>query len=168
MPATLEEVGPGAFACANHFSKGNGNKLTDFVLASGNTHFSVEDGILYDAGKTETIACAPKHQAATITLPSTVKKIGARSLNNYANLASLTLPEGLEEIGDYAFQGLSGLRNFTLPASATKLGRRIFDGWLSSQTINLSYTKECTLKYFNPEWDDSCNATIVYGSIEVL
>ena len=168
LPATLEEVGPGAFACTNHFSFGNGNKISDFALDSGNTHFAVEDGILYNKEKTEVIACAPKHEATSITLPSTVKKIGARSLNNRANLASLTLPEGLEEIGDYAFQGLSGIRNLTLPASATKLGRRLFDGWLSTQSVTISYTKECTLKYFNSEWDDSSNATIIYGSIEVL
>lgn len=60
----------------------------------------------------------------SVTLPSTLKKIGANAFANFG-MESINLPEGLEEIGREAFFG-SSLTSVRLPESLKRLGYQAF------------------------------------------
>ena len=66
----------------------------------------------------------------TIQLPSTLKKIGRKSMANCESLTKIILPEGLEEIGDDAFwaAGVSkeSLSEIYIPSTVRKIGSNSF------------------------------------------
>ena len=62
---------------------------------------------------------------ANITLPSTLKSIGAVAFQHRDNMANdLVLPDGLLHIGDFAFNHCTGFANtsVTIPATVTTIG----------------------------------------------
>ena len=64
----------------------------------------------------------------SVTLPSTLKRIGFRFFSNYTALTEITLPDGVIDIGTEAFKGCANLRLSRLPASLTELGESAFEG----------------------------------------
>ena len=72
-----------------------------------------------------------------VTIPSTVKYIGACAFDNCVNLKEIILPEGLERIGIGAFSG-SGLTKITIPDSVADMGRFLFVECGDLKEINLS------------------------------
>ena len=77
--------------------------------------------VVYEEGITEIPACAlyvyNRYCGAlvSVTLPSTVKKIGAYAFSNCSSLTNITIPEGVESIGAGAFSGCSSLNEISLP-----------------------------------------------------
>ena len=168
LPKTLEYIGEGAFAGYDSYAYGNGNKLTNFAIDAANPAYVCENGVIYDINKTVVVASASNLSASSLVIPDTVTRIASYGLANLDNVTSLTLPEGLESIGDYGLAYSDSIISLTLPKKTINLGERVFYGWQSSQTIVLSYTKECVLKYFPQYWDSSCQANIIYGLEEIL
>lgn len=103
------------------------SKLESITVADGNTSFTVEDGILYNADQTELLICPPG-KSGNVTLPTTVTEIGGSAFEGCTKLTGVTLNEGLTRIGSNAFGGCSSLQNVTLPASLTSLGNGVFNG----------------------------------------
>jgi hypothetical protein len=62
----------------------------------------------------------------SVTLPSSLKRIGKGAFAACNQLTSVTLPATLDSIGDYAFAACSALETVTLPASVVKVGRGAF------------------------------------------
>lgn len=62
----------------------------------------------------------------TITLPSTLKKIGAHAFYDQHSITGIQLPEGLETISDYAFRHCNGLKTLHIPASVSELPESAF------------------------------------------
>ena len=60
-----------------------------------------------------------------VTLPKSLKEIGANAFRETGNLTQITLPEGLETIGRYAFYK-SGLTSIVFPQSITQVGDYAF------------------------------------------
>lgn len=168
LPASLVTLGEGVFAGNNSWAYGNGNALTDFIVDSGNEAFVSENGILFDANKTKVYAAASNLVSTTITLPETVTSVGNYGLANLENVTSLNLPTNLVEIGNYGLSSSTKIANLHLPKKTLGLGERVFEGWMSTQTITISYTKEFTLKYFPRYWTNSSNAQVVYGVDDTL
>ena len=98
---------------------GGCSSLTTFKLADGNNSFTIDNGILYNKEKTILICC-PAGKTGALTLPESVKEIGANGFYNCSQLTSVSLPSSVEKIGEGAFVGCSGLTSFNIPAS---LGR---------------------------------------------
>ena len=61
-----------------------------------------------------------------ITLPSTLKKIGANAFYNNIGINKIELPEGMTGIGDYAFYGCTELQSFIIPLSIESIGKAAF------------------------------------------
>lgn len=61
---------------------------------------------------------------STLSLPSTLKRIGPYCFQNCKNVEELTLPSGLQTISDGAFDHMSGIKNstFTIPSSVKTIG----------------------------------------------
>ncbi|MGC7169753.1 leucine-rich repeat protein [Metamycoplasma hominis] len=64
----------------------------------------------------------------SVTIPSSIKKIGDYAFEYSQNLKDVVLNEGLEEIGQYAFFG-SSLTSVVIPNSTKKIGGAAFDYW---------------------------------------
>ena len=69
LPASLEKIGDGALP----------NLVCNIKLAEGSKNFVIENGILYDAGKTTVIRAF--NPAGDIVIPDTVTKINAYAFN---------------------------------------------------------------------------------------
>ena len=77
----------------------------------------------------------------SVTLPSSIKKIGAMAFYDCSKLSSIVLPEGLEEIENSnscegAF-GRTGLTNVTFPSTLKLIGSYSFEGCTSLQNFVL-------------------------------
>ena len=113
IPATLENIGAGAFAASS--------KLTAITVASGNVDFFAEDGVLYrytnkSAGESE-LVCYPAARVETDG-EYTVKEGAVRvlayafyTLNKNA-VSKVVLPYSMNAIGDSAFYA-SGIKEYT-------------------------------------------------------
>ncbi|MGC7185986.1 leucine-rich repeat protein [Metamycoplasma hominis] len=64
----------------------------------------------------------------SVTIPSSIKKIGDYAFEYSQNLKDVVLNEGLEEIGQYVFFG-SSLTSVVIPNSTKKIGRVAFNYW---------------------------------------
>lgn len=62
----------------------------------------------------------------SVTLPSTLKRIGSGAFASAENLTSIVLPEGLEEIGSYAFSYCTGIESLDLPSTLRVIGDKAF------------------------------------------
>jgi len=60
-----------------------------------------------------------------VTLPSTLKSIGAYAFRGQSVLTEIQLPDGLEKIGDYAFCG-TGIQTVSFPGSLQEIGSYAF------------------------------------------
>ena len=91
-------------------------------------------------------------QYTTLSLPSTLKRIGKFAFSFFRNLKAVTLPEGLEEIGSEAFME-SSIDQVYIPASVKHIGRRAF---------NTNCLKTITVATDNKVYDsrEDCNAII--------
>ena len=58
----------------------------------------------------------------SITIPDSVKSIGAGGFRGCVGLTSITIPDSVKSIGDYAFRGCKGLTSIVIPDSVTNIG----------------------------------------------
>ena len=79
----------------------------------------------------------------SISLPSSLEKIGDYAIAACTSLTTLTIPENVSEIGIWAFTGLWSLKELNIPGSVEKISDYAFAGCnaLEKLTIN-SGTKE--------------------------
>ncbi len=73
----------------------------------------------------------------SVSLPSTVSKIGISAFEDCASLTSFTLPAAVKKIGNATFKA-SGLTTMNIPASVTTIGEGAFEGCASLATITLN------------------------------
>ena len=71
-----------------------------------------------------------------ITLPSTIRTIGAQAFMNCTQLADLILPDSLQEIGAQAFVGCKSLEVVKLPAGVVSVGPYAFAYCSSLRSIS--------------------------------
>lgn len=62
----------------------------------------------------------------SVTLPSTLVKIGDYAFNGCDNIQTITVPEGTISIGEYAFAGNTSLHTVILPKTLEALGKDAF------------------------------------------
>lgn len=71
----------------------------------------------------------------TVSLPSTLKKIGYGAFVECDNLREINLSEGLTSIGDYAFYECYNLNNIILPNGMVSIGKDAFFGCSSIEKL---------------------------------
>lgn len=134
LPANVTTLGANCF---------NGTALAEFKVAESNTHLAVQDGILYNAEKTDILAVPPALKSTVFTVPKAVTKLGDNlfkdnttlrkvrfetgrtadleigngTFDGCVNLVEIELPEGTTAIGKYAFRNCFRLPRFTIPES---------------------------------------------------
>ena len=87
--------------------------------ATGN--ISIPEGV-------ETIATAAflKSRVASVSLPKSLKEIGAYAFMDAGNLRDINLPDGLVQISDSAFEW-TGIREIAIPKSCENVGENALD-----------------------------------------
>ncbi|MDO4502660.1 MAG: leucine-rich repeat protein [Coriobacteriia bacterium] len=123
LPKGLERMGTGAVALS---------AVKRFVM-EGNSHFCVEDGVLYNADKTELVAYPAASDEAAPVIPESVTRIGSYAFYGTSHVIEPEFPEGLKEIGDYAFvpkavqsDGTYDERVLRVPANVESVGEGAF------------------------------------------
>ena len=90
----------------------------------------------------------------SLTMPSTVQKIGNRAFADCKNLETVNISGGLTEIGEEAFYNCENLNIFTLPANLQMIGRRAFGGCKALSYLN-DLTGYYPLKVGTGAFDDT-------------
>lgn len=117
IPQNVSSIGAGAFSSTH---------LTDIQVDAGNTHFQVQDQILYEKREDGTpwraLAYAIYNPAASVTLAEGTELIDASTFYMAKNVTSLTLPDSLTEIGRLAFSNCYKLESLLLPENLRTIG----------------------------------------------
>ena len=110
--------------------------LTSIDVASGNTHYSSTDGVLYNYAQDTLILC-PKAKSS-VNIPSSVTFIRAWAFYACSGLTSITIPNSVTYIGYGAFYGCSGLTSVIIGNSVTYIGMSAFYDCSSLASINVA------------------------------
>ena len=127
IPSSVVSIRSGAFNyCSN---------LSAINVASGNTHYSSIDGVLYNYVQDTLIQypCAK----TSVTIPNSVTSIGDYAFNNCRNLTSITIPSNITSIGKEAFKDCRGLTSITIPTSVTSIGDHAFSNCTGLTSIDI-------------------------------
>ena len=129
---SVTSIGGGAFSWCSG--------LTSINVASGNTHYSSIDGVLYNYVQDTLILCP--EAKTSVTIPNSVTSIGNSAFWGCSGLTSVTIPNGVTSIGNSAFGGCSGLTSVSIPNSLTSIGYSAFSrcSGLTSVTLPNSLT----------------------------
>ncbi len=128
IPNSVTSIGNSAFEdCSG---------LTSVNVASGNTHYSSIDGVLYNYVQDTLIQCPGAK--TSITIPNSVTFIGDYAFSGCDGLTSITIPNSVTFIGDYAFSGCDGLTSITIPNSVTSIGKSAFVYCSRLTTLNFN------------------------------
>ena len=83
------------------------SSLTSINVASGNTHYSSIDGVLYNYTQDTLIQCPGAK--TSVTIPNSVTSIGNSAFDGCSGLTSVTIPNSVTSIEWYAFHRCRGL-----------------------------------------------------------
>ncbi len=118
LPASVEHISSNAF---NRLSK-----LSSILVASGNTRYSSEDGMLLSKDKTRLIR-VPR-TATSANIPQTVRHIEYNAFEDCSSLTSITFPDSLRSIYGYAFSGCTSIQSIEIPSNVEEIGESIMYG----------------------------------------
>lgn len=130
----ISDVEDGAFK--------NCTELVEITVSEDNPYLTSEDGVLFNADKTELIAYPQNKSAGEYTVPKTVKKIRSDAFYGTSDLHRVYLPDGLESIGEEAFSGCVGLETISIPDTVKTISSACFKGCTALSSIKLSSSIE--------------------------
>ncbi len=123
-------------------------KLTEFKVEDGNTAYSAENGVLFNADKTK-LFLYPKGKDGAYTIPGTVQSIRTQAFQNCSGLTHVTIPASVKSdgasssyvpgLGYDAFSGCTGLTKVTFEKGSTLDGiaEGVFANCTALTEINL-------------------------------
>ena len=137
IPDCVEQIGYGAFVnCSNLTSIfiprsviridtgylfDGCNKLTEINVASENTEYASQDGVLFSKDKT-TLLCCPGGKTGLYEIPVGVTGIGFGAFDGCSNLERIIIPKSVTRIylGSYSFDGCNKLTEITVVSENTE------------------------------------------------
>ena len=128
IPNSVTSIGDYVFS--------NCSGLASINVASGNTHYSSIDGVLYNYVQDTLILCP--EAKTSVTIPNGVTSIGGSAFSDCSGLTSVTIPNSVTSIGDRAFAYCSGLTSVTIPTGVTFIGEYAFSGCSGLTSINVT------------------------------
>lgn len=101
--------------------------LTAFNVATDNSAYYSEDGVLYNKDKTKILIYPPSKQG-DYSILSSVKSIEQKAFYWAKALTGVIIPQGVISIGGSAFSGCTSLSSIEIPSSVTSIGESAFSG----------------------------------------
>lgn len=101
-----------------------------------------------------------------VTLPSTIKVIGASAFSGRKSIKHIHLPEGLETIEESAFAGCTSLTTMILPETVKKIGTEVFYNCSGLKTVRLpkTFLGKKTEAFFDKTYqENTISAKLFYG-----
>jgi len=129
IPDSVTTIGDGAFYQCD--------MLTTINVASGNSAYTSENGVLYNKDKTLLHTRPIWTEAFSVIIPDSVTSIGNYAFSNCFSLINITIPDSVTNIGDWAFSGCRNLINVIIPDSVISIGNRAFSGCNSLTSVNI-------------------------------
>ena len=124
LPNSVETIEASAFgSCEN---------LKSIDVAKDNSHYSSENGVLFDISK-KTLIQYPCGIKGKYVIPNSVTTIGEGAFM-YCGITDVTIPNNVKTIGAGAFGVCKGLTNVTIPSSVTMIEYRAF-GFCEGLTV---------------------------------
>lgn len=120
LPASLQKIEPGAFSYCS--------SLADLEMASDNTYFFYNDGVLYNHDSTELIQYLAGRKASSFSIPFSVKKVDRYAFWGAQLLTKINLSNNISRIEPYTFANCTGLRSIYLPESVSEIADNAFLG----------------------------------------
>ena len=77
------------------------------------------------------------YSLSSVTLPSSLKRIGDNAFDSCSGLTSITIPNSVSSITSYAFTKCSGITNVVVPNSVTNIGTGVFQRCSGLQSATL-------------------------------
>lgn len=96
-------------------------QLTNLTIAEGNSHYVMDDLMIYSAGYDTLVSC--HKSGATVTLHPNLKVLGGFENNTWVR--NIDIPEGVTDITENCFNGCK-ITHITLPAHMKSIGRKAF------------------------------------------
>lgn len=118
IPDSVQSIGYGAFYRCQ--------VLSDVKISENNSNYCVEDGMIFNKDKTETIQFLIGSGIDEYKIPDSVKIIGDYSFADAYKLTSVEFNDSITHIGEMAFWG-SGIQEAILPDSVVSIGDQSFD-----------------------------------------
>lgn len=150
LPNFLENLGYGAFSYCDN--------LEAVSIGRVNDKFTSADGVLYNKDKTsvwiwpgakkevviqegvtniEDKSFQGNKQIVKVTLPESIKSIGAYAFADCPALEQVDFPSSLNRIGEYAFYNCSSLKEVSLPVNIWSIDRFAFSGCGRITSVNI-------------------------------
>ncbi len=155
IPSSVASIGNSAFY--------NCSAVSSFSVGSGSGSFKSVDGVLYTKDGTELVQypiakTGDEYAVASgttlirdgafaysslkkITLPSSVRRLGAYSFSDCSKLSSINFPEGLTAIGSNAFLRCGALKQVTLPSTLTDFEDAFVGSGIETVTLKQGITE---------------------------
>lgn len=142
LPSTLESIGSyGFYGCVRLESVelpaklstlgtnalGYCKSLAEIKVAAGNAGFAAEDGVLFNASKTELVCYPAGRTGASYTVPASVKTLRNFAFSYAVLLESVSMSD-VTSIGDYTFRSCAKLSAAELGSGLKTLGAGTFQG----------------------------------------
>ena len=115
IPSSVTSIGNSVFYQSTSFER--------YIVDDGNTIYSAVDGILYNAEKTEFVAC-PNVFKGIVKIPEGIKTIG-QVFAECSTVEEVILPDSLSTIERYAFKSC-GMKRLTLGKGLKEIGGLAF------------------------------------------
>ncbi len=103
------------------------NNFAEFKLAEGNAYFSLVDGVLFNADKTELLMYPAKKADETYTVPAGVTTLCEFSFGSAENLKTINISDDVTTIGSRCFY-ISSLETVNFGANVDSIESTAFEG----------------------------------------
>jgi len=112
IPNSVTGIGYGAFGWCE--------KLTEITVASGNSAYLAENGVLYNKNKTILHTYLIRKTERSFRIPSGIISIGDMAFADCNNLTRVNIPDSVTSIGEYAFYYCENLTSVTFEGTIVR------------------------------------------------
>lgn len=111
--------------------------LESIHVATGNTFFTSEEGVLFNKAKTTLLSFPAGKANSAYSVPGEVEEIAPDAFCYNSTLTEIRIPDSVTTIGDGAFQGCTSLETIVVPDSVVTLGSNAFYNCTALKTVTL-------------------------------
>ncbi len=129
IPSSVTNIGDEAFTFL---------VVTNYAVATNNTHFASVNGVLFNKAMTTLIAYPCGQFTPNYAIPSTVSNIGDEAFGYCYGLTNVTIPNSVTSIGSEAFIGTELIGNLSIPNTVITIGQAAFGSCSSLTSITIS------------------------------